>query len=74
MTLLAPILAPTLASINDMLSIVNEYGCEFNVKLNPTKTQPVAYGSYENNHTVSFDDTGITSEQSAGHLGNLLKM
>ena len=38
-------MAPTLTSINIMLSIVNQFGLDYSVKFNPSKTQLVVYGS-----------------------------
>ena len=68
----ATIMAPTLTSINSMLSIVTKYGKEFCVKFNAMKTKLVVYGSNTNEHQVTFDGVSITNTRQASHLGNVL--
>ena len=51
------LLAPSITSTNLMLTIVSEYGKEYNVKFNASKTQLVLYGSKEYNDNIVFQGT-----------------
>ena len=68
----ATLLAPTLTSMTDMLAIVTQFGTEYDVKFNPTKTQLIVYGGPDTEHQILFDGTVIKNEKCAGHLGNIL--
>lgn len=60
--------------VNDptmMLSIVKNYGIEYNVKFNASKSQLIVYGD-NTNPKVYFDGTVLKCEDTASHLGNIL--
>ena len=44
------LMAPTVRSINYMLSTVSQYGAEFKIKFNASKTNLVICGGTDNNH------------------------
>ena len=66
------LLAPSITSTNLMLTIVSEYGKEYNVKFNASKTQLVLYGSKEYNDNIVFQGTILHQADGANHLGNCL--
>ena len=68
------LMAPSVSSINYMLSVVSQYGMEFKIKFNASKTKLVICGSNDNNHNVIFEGTKLSNEQYASHLGNLVGM
>ena len=66
------LMAPTVRSINCMLSTVSQYGVEFKIKFNASKTKLVICGGTDNNHNVVFQGTLLSNEQCVSHLGNFV--
>ena len=68
------LMAPSVSSINHMLSTVSQYGEEFKIKFNASKTKLVVCGSKDNIHNVCFEETILLNEQCVSHLGNRIGM
>ena len=67
------LLEPTKYSMTVMLKVVSQYGKEFQVKFNPSKSKLTVFGNnctYKD--TIMFDGSVIESELPGKHLGNPL--
>ena len=65
------ILAPSVTSLKLMLKAVAEFGCNFAVKFNPSKSIYVILGKkLHKSHVIYFNGVAITSTNAADHLGH----
>ena len=66
------LMAPSITGLNLMLKTVNQYGKDFKIKFNPSKTKLVICGSNDKIHNVLFQETKLLNENCVTHLGNSL--
>ena len=65
------ILAPSVTSLKLILKTVAEFGCNFAVKFNPSKSIFVILGKkLHKSHVIYFNGVAITSTNAADHLGH----
>ena len=65
------ILAPSVTSHKLMLKAVAEFGCNFVVRFNPSKSIYVIVGKMlHKSHVIYFNGVAITSTNVADHLGH----
>ena len=70
----AMLLSPSVGTLKFMLSIVDKYGEEFNVKFNPDKCKLLCYPNCTNNdfNGIYYNHVYIENVQNAMHVGNII--
>ena len=67
------LLAPTISSLKLLLNVVNSFGNEYCVKINPDKIKLLGFGkSYNSDISIVFNDSIISSSLQTDHLGHVV--
>jgi len=66
------LLAPSLASLDAMLQVCEQYAVEYNVQFNSTNSKHLLFGHRSCNPTISFIGEAIMNVHTDTHLGNVI--
>ena len=67
------LLAPTISSLKLLLNVVNSFGNEYCVKINPDKSKLLVFGkSYNSDINIVFNDSIIPLSLQTDHLGHVV--
>ena len=66
------ILAPSVLNMNMMLSVTSKFCDEFDVKLNPEKTQLLTFDNHNAHSKIRFNGRVLQNVDCESHLGNYI--
>ena len=66
------LLCPSVAGLNDMIKICEDYANEHDILFNGKKSKYLVFGTYKYNHTVRVNNEIVEKCEKAVHLGHVL--